>query len=284
MDRIGCAGLYAFSAPDTFRMIGRLPCTDIHFAYLPAFSTSDAGLCIDLVTEYCEGIKKAVKCPKRAQIFTEGPKNPYRQQRHSQQHQNFPAKQHTGRFPQTLCHSHQRNSRKQGTTGADILTEPGLPLALDTCCQKGKQYHEQCQNQIFPFCQEPMSRKIFPFFHKWNLIQQILDQSKRAQPPAYSSSKYRSKQQQKSYYIERKTLLSSRQRRLQRTNGTGAQGSWAGIAVQARHAGLLQRSCIDASCDEAIEISIGQRRKSSLNPQSYPTTQFQYTPDIYKFL
>ena len=128
-------------------------------------------------------------------------------------------------------------------------------------------------------------------FGKRNLIQKILDQSKRTEESTDKSSQQSSDKNQKSNYIICHFEIPAADHCLKGTNRTGTCGPGAGIAVQPRNTYIFQFSGINLSSHKSGNMTVCKRRPQCLNPMPRPLVyfylliiQFQYTPYRYLLL
>jgi len=77
------------------------------------------------------------------------------------------------------------------------------------------------------------------FFDKWNLVEQVLNQTKRTEEAADKAAHDGSDQHEKACYIEGKCKITAADDCLKRANRAGTEGTGAGVAVEAWNTELL---------------------------------------------
>lgn len=106
-------------------------------------------------------------------------------------------------------------------------------------------------------------------------MEQILDQTERTEKAAYESSDQSSDEDQKSNDIVSHLEIPAADYRLDGTDRTGTDGTWAGIAVQTRNAYIFELSGIDLSGEKSSYMTVGEKRPESLNRVALPFIYFE---------
>lgn len=201
-----CNGVYRTclltpSATDTFRTVGVFHRVDHHLASLCTFSTVNAFFHIYTVAVNGDLIEYGIKCAKRTNITAKWSVNNNGKNNCHDQNCIFPYVQPANGTTHRLVQKYQRQSALQSSGRTDQLTEIGCSLAHYICEKQGKQNYKHQKNHVFQLSKKFVSFESTNFLWKRNLIQQILDQSKRTEKSAHQSSQDRSYENQESDYV-----------------------------------------------------------------------------------
>ena len=169
-----------------------------------------------------------------------------------------------------MC-SKKRNPAFQRPYRTDIFTESRFSHPHYICIYNRKHQYKYQKHQVFH-----VSKSLPQFFlRKWHLIEQFLNQAKRAYESTNSSSEYHTERQHKSHYIKAEPKLYRSAHRLHRTDRTGQTRSRAGITVHSRITELLPLSFVYPAVDKITKISVGITKRCNLNYfSSYFLTYF----------
>jgi len=117
-------------------------------------------------------------------------------------------------------------------------------------------------------------------------MEQVLHQPEGAKPAADKAAQDSAENEKKSHSVESHLVLVAGEGRLQRSDGTGPQSAWTGIAIQPRKADDLGVSRKDLSRNKALPVSVADSRKYDLHQMAvvlfyrlHYITQGRYTPD-----
>ena len=113
------------------------------------------------------------------------------------------------------------------------------------------------------------------FFRERNLVEQILDQAEWTEEAAYESSDQSSDEDQKANDIVSHLEIPAADYRLDRTDRTGTDGTWAGIAVQTRNTHIFELSGIDLSGEKSGYMAVCKKRPESLDCVALPFIYFE---------
>ena len=155
--------------------------------------------------------------------------------------------------------------------GQMYLQKVGRGSVPESVCDGDDEYEEH-QDHIFEVGEDPGDAALFQFGGT-DLIKQFLDQTKGAEPAADHPAKEHGVEYQDTADIVDGTFIGT-ERALQRTQGTGADGAGAGIAVDAGDAELLRASLIDIAGCEALEIGVEQQGAVELDDLAPGGDQF----------
>ena len=101
-----------------------------------------------------------------------------------------------------------------------------------------------------------------------DLVQQLLDQPQGAEPPADGTPEDDAEEQDDAHNIPAGPVTAGGQGVLDRAQGAGTHSAGAGIAVEARDAGVFGFSLIDLAGDESFQVRVVQQRAVKLNESS----------------
>jgi len=206
IDRAEFAAVDALQAADTFRAVGPLINFDIHRAILPAFVAQCAFI---LERDHLEETDLVEKGKDRAQRTCGPAKRPLAHNHpddEQDQERDFPGKQESELPPNIWTYSSQRKSRFQGAGRADPFTEPCLAEAELIHDKKWKKDDKHHKDNVFHICQEFGDVE----FLRFDLVQQLLEESERAEPAARHPAYQAANSAQKSYHIQSKLVLRDR--------------------------------------------------------------------------
>ena len=108
----------------------------------------------------------------------------------------------------------------------------------------------------------------FPDFIGGDLVQQLLEQPQRAEPAADAAAQGHTEEQEDTHHIPGCAMTAGGQRVLDRAQRAGADRAGAGIAVQARDAGVLCPALIDLAVDKSLQMRVMQQRAVKLDEPS----------------
>ena len=135
-----------------------------------------------------------------------------------------------------------------------------MELPLNIHQKQWKQNYKYCENHIFQLTKQLVAFECADFLRKWNLIQQILNQSEGTGKTADQPSHHSSDEDKKSHHIISHFEIPAPYHSLKRTDRTGANSTGAGIAVQARNTGIFQFACVNFACDKAGNMTVCNER------------------------
>lgn len=134
--------------------------------------------------------------------------------------------------------AHQRKRSEKGTGRTQVLAE-GRNFGKTAEQEHGSHAYEQNKNCVFSIFQNAVAGKFFSFMKNRNLMEKILQKTKRTEPAAYEAPEKTSEKEEESQYCKRNLESALIQKRLERSDGTGCDGSGTGVAVKPRHAGVF---------------------------------------------
>lgn len=109
-----------------------------------------------------------------------------------------------------------------------------------------------------------MKRQTLPLLKQGNSMKQILYQAKRTEPAAHKAPQNASEHKEKPQNPERNLDAPLIQHRLECPDGTGADGTRTGIAVQSRYTGIFQVPLIDFPVQKPVDIPVGKNSIENL--------------------
>ncbi len=190
------------SATDTFRTVGVIHRVHFHLACFGTFSTVNTLFHIYTVAGINGNlIEYGIKCAKRTNITAKWSVNDNGKNNCHDQNCIFPYVQPSNGTAHSLVQKYQRKPTFQRTCRTDQLAEIRRSLAHYICEKQGKQNYKHQKNHVFQLSKKFVPFESTNFFWKRNLIQQILDQSKRTEKTTHQPSQDRTYKNQKSDYV-----------------------------------------------------------------------------------
>ena len=139
-----------------------------------------------------------------------------------------------------------------------------MPLADDVHREEGEQDDKAGEQDVLDPFEPPVPWQLAQLFDKRDFVQQILNQAERAEPTADKPTDQRADDHQKSNDVKCEFVVPASERRLQRTDRTGAESAGTGITVEPWNAELLGFSGEYFSFDKADEVAVGEGGHSYL--------------------
>ena len=101
-------------------------------------------------------------------------------------------------------------------------------------------------------------------------MEQILDQSERAEPSAHKPADQCAYKHQKSCHIKRQFKIPAPDDSLHSPDRTCPESSRTGITIQAGDAKIFQLPLINLPLRKPQQIAVGKQRPKRLNPMAFP--------------
>ena len=186
----------------------------------------------------------------------------------------------------------QADGTLKGAGRTDVLAEArNGNIVLEPIPQRNR-HNEHGQRDVFQPGQRPRQAVLFQLIGG-DLVQQLLDQPQRAEPPADGAAQDNAEKQDDAQHVPARPVARGGQRVLDGAQGAGAHCAGAGVAVEARDAGVLGLALVDLAVDKALQMRVVQQRAVELDQSPGGGTerrasrildiiQGQHTP--YRFL
>ena len=235
----------------------------------------DALALIQVHADECETVEESVECAKRAEVFAERAVDDQGRNDDDAQHDEFPVKE-----PPEL-----RAEDGLPEVCDDARDRAGWAQVLAECRRQGqgdrKQDDQDQKDSVLQIAEVLVELELILFI-EGNKIQEILKESERAQETADDASEECAEKDQKTQYVVGETEPKSAQEVLEGADRTGADGTRAGVAVQARDTDLFCGSGIDLSREKALEIGILDEHGDGLD--AVPCSAFAAATGFLSFL
>ena len=237
--------------------------------------------------------EKAVDCAKRAYETAEAAVAEHTGQTDDEQDDEL-AREQDVQHPEIAGIGGIREQEDRPFKGAgrtDVLAEAGNRHPVNNPVPCGNPDDKDAEDHIFQVRQRAGCAA---FFHlrRGQLVQQLLDQSQRAEPAADRAAENQPVEHENAEDVETDLFTRCADRVLQRAQRAGPDSAGAGIAVEARHADALRGrsfALIDFALKEAFEVGIIQQRTIELHkpslgravgspPGCFTIIQGQHTP------
>ena len=262
-DGLGGADVDTFTAGDAFLIAYVL---DIYLTLGNTEVTMGAFFFVHLHAEEGDLVKQAVQTAQGTNKTAENAIDKYGGHHDADHQQEFPGEQGAQHREEAIVEfvGKQEQATFDGAGGADVFTEcRGRNIAQSIC--NGNYQHEEHKDRVFQEGKDP-GNGAFLHFGRFDLIQQVLDQTEGTQPAADHSAEHNGVQQQNTANIEdgRRVVI---KRALQAAQGAGTDGTGAGVAVDtggAHKFGTLG-VIIDLAGNETLYIGIEQQGKVKLH-------------------
>ena len=185
----GGAGIFTFSAPDTFRCIDVLQDIDVHGTNCFTFMTENTAVFIQIQVYYADFIKKSIKCSQWTEIPAKWPVYENRCQNQDTCNHQFPYKQISRHLTQRTIGNQKWNSGFDGAGRAEIFAEKGFAQSEFIDENHGEQNDKKQQNQIFQITEFMVKPIRNMKFGSRDFIEKILQKTEQAQESADDSAK-----------------------------------------------------------------------------------------------
>ena len=129
--------------------------------------------------------------------------------------------------------------------GQISLQKYGAPCPIISTRNNGSRITNTAKITYFSLRSNIVAFECADFLRKWNLIQQILNQSEGTEKTADQPSHHSSDEDKKSHHIISHLEIPAPYHSLKRTDRTGADSTGARITVQARNTGIFQFACVN---------------------------------------
>ena len=209
-------------------------------------------------------VEQTIQTAQGAQKPAEEPEDEDAAQEDADHQQELPGEQGTqhGEITGVDLVGKEADTAFQSAGRTDVLAESGqgnVPESIHDGDDKDKEH----QNHIFQIRQQPGDGSLL-HLRRGDLIQQLLNQTKGADPAADHTAEENAVQQQDAADIIDGTVVSG-EGTLQRTQGTGTHSTGTGIAVDTGCADDLAVTLIDTAGNEALQVGIQQKTEVQLH-------------------
>jgi hypothetical protein len=225
---------------------------------------------IHTIAEQRKAIEKGVPRTQRAEETAERPIDKGASHKDRYQKDDFPHKLPAQSRYQSLIGKNQGDTSLQGPYGTNPGAEKGKRYPIRQGEAEWYQQYRYAKNEVF--CEaEFSSQGAFSQVGDWYLREQFLYQPKGAKPPAYGSSKYRSKSENRANKIKGEFVIGRAECCLQRADGTGADCGRTGITVQSRDTDGFGGALRDVPRGEARQVKVVEQCRKNLDQSSLKT-------------
>jgi len=263
--------LHALETADTIRLVGAFIKSDTHGTVIVAFLAENAFIGMMDHPENADLVEKRIDGAQGANDPAERATYEYHERQEDQEDPNLARIEPPDKLSQLRLQEQHGDSRLKGPGRADILAEPGYPVAESVDDQKGQQNHKNRQEHVLDV-DHPVGEFDLP---GRDLVDQFLEETEGTQPSAGHPAHQAPNNPQDSEDVQADmgiARLGARpdggKHRLKRTQGTGAGRCRAGITVQSGNADRLQFSLIDVSGKGEEEIGVAESGRRRLYPPS----------------
>ena len=248
---------HALAAVDAL-VIAHMP--HVHAAAAHAASAVVAAAFVNFHTDDVEAVEEAVDRTQRADKAAEGPVAEDAQKpdpEHDDELAREQDPQH-GKLRRVRRVRQQAHGPLKGARRADILAEARQGHVVLEPVPQRQGHHKDRQQDVLEPAEHPRDAGFFDFRRR-DLVQQLLNQAQRAEPAADRTTEDDAEQGDDAQHVPAGLVAGGRQRVLDRAKRAGADGTGAGVAVKARHAGKLRLSDIDFPVDKALQVGVIQQ-------------------------
>lgn len=287
-DCLSRAYFFAFSAADTFGIIGVFHRIAAHIAGLCTGSAAEAFIRIDPITKNGDRIEYGVDSAEGANIFAEGAIDDQGQEHDARKQDKLPCIEPAESTAQAFVEQHKRNSAFKCSDRAQQLAEIWRTLTQNVHKEHGQEYDKHNKNDIFELSQQSVAAEAFYFFGEGNFVKQLLNKAEGTKPAADKAADQCADEHKKTGHIKGKFEIPAPNDCLHGADWAGTRGSRAGIAVESRNTQIFQLAVIYFALGKSQKIAVCKQSPDSLKTMARPLafsvfsflflSQFQYTP------
>ena len=247
------ANVHARCAVDAL-MVAHMP--NIHLAVRHAAPAVRAFALFDLHAENRHTREQTVNRPQRAEEAAERTVEEHARQQNRHHDDEFARKEDVedGELARIDRVRQQAHCALERPRRADVLAEARHGILLQAVRQRDDD-HEHRQQDVFEIRQR-MGEAAFLHLRRRNLVEQFLNQPQRTEPAADGAPQNQPVEHQNAQNVVRRALIRGRQRVLQRPQRTCANRARTGVAVEPRHAKVLDAASVNVALDESLHIGV----------------------------
>ena len=261
-------------------MVAHMP--NIHLAVRHAAPAVRAFALLDLHAENRHAREQPVNRPQRAEEAAERTVEEHARQQNRHHDDEFARKEDVedGELARIDRVRQQAHCALERPRRADVLAEARHGILLQAVRQRDDD-HKHRQQDVFEIRQR-MGEAAFLHLRRRNLVEQFLNQPQRTEPAADGAPQNQPVEHQNAQNVVRRALIRGRQRVLQRPQRTCANRARTGVAVEPRHAKVLDAAGVDVALDESLHIGVVEQ--GGVNLYEPPGGGLMGAPPCRKFL
>ena len=273
------ANVHARCAVDAL-MVAHMP--NIHLAVRHAAPAVRAFALFDLHAENRHTREQPVNRPQRAEEAAERAVEEHARQQNRHHDDEFARKEDVedGELARIDRVRQQAHCALERPRRADVLAESRHGILLQAVRQRDDD-HKHRQQDVFEIRQR-MGEAAFLHLRRRNLVEQFLNQPQRTEPAADGAPQNQPVEHQNAQNVVRRALIRGGQRVLQRPQRTCANRARTGVAVEPRHAKVLDAAGVDVALDESLHIGVVEQ--GGVNLYEPPGGGLMGAPPCRKFL